>query len=196
MISAAVLLAAIDWTKWSAIGTLAAATATVLLALATFWLVLMTKRAVEVTRKGLDDEWGREWARQRPLVYPYTPVEWAQGHQPRKTVLLLKNGGRGPALNVRGAVTATSHDEQYTRAIVAGTIAAGDSLEARIEAPGIDDWSTASGVLSYSDLAGGDYEARFEFELGPGDELSVTIHEATHVTPASRSLEVPGNPPS
>ena len=75
-----------------------------------------------------------------------------------------------------------SDGKSYERAIVAGTIAAGDLFEARIEEPGIEDWSTASGVILYSELAGGNYEGRFECSLGPGNELVVTVHDPVHTT--------------
>lgn len=181
------LLAAIDWTKWSAIGSLAAAAATTLVAAVTLWLVTATRGMVSAAKRGLDDDWAREWAGQRPVVYPLTSVEWAQGHIPRKTVLPLKNGGRGPALNVHGTITAGPGEARYERAIIAGTIAAGDLLEARIEEPGIHDWTTASGVLRYSDLVGGSYESGFACSLASGSELMVTVDEQVHTPPAASS---------
>jgi hypothetical protein len=180
------VLAATDWTKWSAIGSLLAAGATTLVAGVTLWLVTATRGMVGAAKKGLEDDWAREWAAQRPVVYPLASVEWAQGHIPRKTVLPLKNGGRGPALNVHGAVTAGVGEGRYERAIIAGTIAAGDVLEARVEEPGIHDWSTASGVLRYSDLVGGTYESGFGCSLSSGGELMVNVDEQVH-TPATPS---------
>ena len=175
------MLAATNWTEWSAVGSLAAAVATLILAIVTLGLVFVTKRMVNAAKKGLDDEWSREWAAQRPVVYPLSSEEWAHGLRPRKLILPLKNGGRGPALNVEGVIAAVSNGKSYERAIVAGTIAAGDLFEARIERPGIHDWSGATGVISYSDLAGGHYEGRFECSLGPGKELVVTVHDPAHV---------------
>jgi hypothetical protein len=84
------LPAAIDWTKWSAIGSLAAAAATMLVAAVTLWLVTATRGMVTAAKKGLDDDWAREWAAQRPVVYPLASTEWAQGHIPRKTVFPLR----------------------------------------------------------------------------------------------------------
>lgn len=180
------LLAAIDWTKWSAIGSLTAAVATTLVAAVTLWIVTATRSMVSAAKKGLDDDWAREWAAQRPVVYPLASVEWAQGHIPRKTVLPLKNGGRGPALNVHGTVAAGPGDARYERGIIAGTIAAGDLFEARIEGPGIHDWNDARGVLRYSDLVGGSYESGFTCSLASGSELMVTVDEQVH-TPAAPS---------
>jgi hypothetical protein len=51
-----VLVAAIDWTKWSAIGSLVAAVATVLVAMVTLGLVIVTRGIVNATKKGLKDE--------------------------------------------------------------------------------------------------------------------------------------------
>lgn len=180
------LQAAVNWTKWSAIGSLLAAGATTLVAGVTLWLVTVTRGMVGAAKKGLDDDWAREWAAQRPVVYPLATAEWTQGHIPRKTLLPLKNGGRGPALNVSGTVTAGIGETRYQRAIIAGTIAAGDLFEARIEEPGVQDWTTASGVLRYSDLVGGSYESGFTCSLSSGGELIVTVDEQMH-TPAAPS---------
>src|SRR4051812_5274810 len=53
-----------------------------------------------VTWTEVGNGWAREWAAQRPLVYPRVPVETFGGGGP--THLKLMNGGRGPAINVRG----------------------------------------------------------------------------------------------
>jgi hypothetical protein len=139
----------------------------------------------------MGDEWAREWARQRPVVYPLALRAWAyrEAGGPYEVigsarVLPLKNGGRGPALNVTGEVSATSPDgTQYECQILGGTIAAGDLFDARIVPhPGIQHWGTATGVIRYSDLVGGLYEARFEFSLTDGNELALLVHEARHST--------------
>lgn len=172
---------------------------------ATFWFALVSllvaiggavvnARAIrreETDRKEqIDAEWAREWAAQRPLVYPLALAEWAYASEGTRyrggnaRVLPLKNGGRGPALSVRGTVTATSpQGASYEREILAGTIAAGDLLDARIAPhPGVQHWNGAAGTLCYRDLAGTEYETRFECSHGPGNELVVTAHEQT-VTP-------------
>ena len=176
------LVAAVDWVKWSAIGSLAAAVATLLVALVTLGLVIVTRGMVSAAKKGLEDDWSREWAAQRPVVYPLASAEWTKGEIPRKTLLPLKNGGRGPALNVTGTILAESGDKQYERAIIGGTIAAGEILDARIEEPGIEDWSTARGILHYSDLATGDYEGRFSCSRGPGSELVLAVDDPGHTS--------------
>jgi hypothetical protein len=142
-------------------------------------------------KQQIDDEWAREWAAQRPLVYPVVLREWAyagEGTNYRlgnKRVLPLKNGGRGPALNVRGVVTALSPESTtYECELLAGTIAAGDFLDARlVPHPGVINWLGASGTLRYSDLVGGEYETRFDFAQNPHGEIAVTVHEQSTVSP-------------
>ncbi len=142
--------------------------------------------------------WAREWAAQRPLVYPITEREWVyalaggryQGGNAR--VLALKNGGRGPALNVRGIVTAVSAEgKDYVREILAGTIATGDFLDARLAPdPGVENWVGAHGAVQYFDLAGNTWETRFEFgEVAPG-EIVVTADEPTIVAKTVRTPDV------
>src|SRR5438874_11929561 len=50
------------------------------------------------SRKAISDEWAREWAAQRPVVYPVLDQLASGGTS--KPYLPPKNGGRGPALNV------------------------------------------------------------------------------------------------
>jgi len=142
-------------------------------------------------KRQFDDEWAREWASQRPVVYPLALFEWTHRsgryELPGNARLLpLKNGGRGVALEVKGEMTATTPDgTSYSRELLAGPIAAGDLLDARIAPnPGIEHWQHATGVIRYRDLAGGAYETRFESSLGAGGELVLTVHEQTHLTDA------------
>jgi hypothetical protein len=142
--------------------------------------------------------WAREWAAQRPLVYPIIERAWVyasagsryQGGNAR--VLALKNGGRGPALNVRGTISAISADGKgYECEILAGTIASGDLLDARIAPdPGVENWVGAHGAVQYVDLVGNTWETRFEFgEEAPG-EIAVTTHEPTVVATTARTPDV------
>jgi hypothetical protein len=87
-------------------------------------------------RSAIKDAWAREWAAQRPIVYPLALHAWVSRQSPydgayRANLLPLKNGGRGPALNVRGTLVVSKQDGDHEREIVAGTIAAGDLLDAR-----------------------------------------------------------------
>jgi hypothetical protein len=145
----------------------------------------------------LDDAWAREWAAQRPEVYPLLERDWVYGANVgpyasgNSRVLPLKNGGKGPALNVRGEVIAVSLGNTYTREIIAGTIASGDLFDARIVPhPGVRDWQEAKGVLRYTDLAGGFYTGHFEFTQAEGNELVAVVHETEHQTPAEHLLRV------
>jgi len=156
---------------------------------------LVNRRAIlseQTDRKQeIDDAWAREWAAQRPVVYPLALPEWAYRSAGSRyavagngRLLPLKNGGRGPALDVRGEVTASTPDgTEYSCEILASPIAADDLLDARIVPhPGIQHWENARGVIRYKDLAGGSYETRFRRSLGPGSELVLTVDEQTHVT--------------
>ena len=158
------------WGGWSAlvaIGTLA-------LAGATGWLGLQSKR-------GVDDAWAREWAAQRPIVYPHPLRDWAYASEGspyrlgNQKVLPIKNGGRGPALDVRGEVhTRDPRDNvAYSRTIIAGTIAPGDLFDSRIvPQPGIQHWLGAVGVLRYHDLVGNEWQTRFRVVEAPGNEMA------------------------
>jgi hypothetical protein len=164
---------------WIALGSL-------LVALGSLGVALGGYRA---NRRAISDEWAREWAAQRPVVYPLALRAWANREvggpyevSGNGRVLPLKNGGRGPALNVSGEVTATTASgTRYERQIIAGTIAAGDLFDARIVPhPGIEHWGTAKGAIRYGDLAGGFYESRFECSHAPGGELVMVVHDPTH----------------
>jgi hypothetical protein len=172
-------------TDWIAIGSLIVAFGSLAVALGGY----------RATKRAISDEWAREWAAQRPVVYPLVLRAWAyrEGGGPYEVsgnarVLPLKNGGRGPALNVNGEVTAATPDgTRYERKLIAGTIAAGDLFDARVVPhPGIENWGTAEGVIRYGDLAGGLYEVRFECSLGPGSELVMIVHDPTHSPASSR----------
>jgi hypothetical protein len=72
--------------------------------------------------KAIDDAWSFEWASQRPVVYPVL-----SGVVSGSTALPLKNGGRGPALNVVAELEYRNQDGKPDGAWrrVVGTIAAG-----------------------------------------------------------------------
>jgi hypothetical protein len=137
-------------------------------------------------RKTIDDAWTREWAAQRPVVYPVLLDEWLSGSAAyqgggEKRLLPLKNGGRGPALNVRGDLTVTAENADHVHQILANTIAAGDLLNARLVPPCVapTEWSSARGAITFRDLAEGTYEQSFDFTKGPHGELEVSLQEQT-----------------
>ncbi len=155
-----------------------------------YWTNRNAIRREEVHRKEqIETEWAREWAAQRPVVYPVALPDWAYAQEGSRyrtgnaRVLPLKNGGRGPALNVRGSVIATGSDATaYERELEAGTIAAGDLLDARLRQPGVQHWGSAKGVLRYSDLAGTEYETHFKGSLNIGNEIVLTVQEPVVVS--------------
>jgi hypothetical protein len=135
-------------------------------------------------KQQIEDEWTREWAAQRPLVYPLALRDWAYASEGTRYrlgnsgVLPLKNAGRGPALNVHGRVTTRAPDgTTYACDLAPASIAAGELLDGRlIPQPGIKHWLGASGLIEYADLAGTQYETRFDFPEGPHGEITVDVH--------------------
>jgi hypothetical protein len=143
----------------------------------------------------IEAEWAREWAAQRPVVYPVGLPEWAYASEGspyrggNAMLLPIKNGGRGPALNVHGEISVAPPESQpYERTVLAGTIAAGDLLDARVVPyPGVHHWLHADGVLRYSDLAGTDWETRFEMTAGPDNSIVVTSEEPKPLSPEAKA---------
>jgi hypothetical protein len=129
--------------------------------------------------------WASEWARQQPVVYPVLTPAWLNptGTNPVDVYLPLKNGGRGPALNVSGVITETGYDEPPHTRIAAVTIAAGDMVNARLLAPGVRYWSGAEGKLEYTDLVGGSYETPFTINKDPSGEWEVRVGGTIHTAP-------------
>jgi hypothetical protein len=159
-----------------------------LIGLAGFLVNWRQIRAERADRKEQSEaEWAREWAAQRPLVYPLPLREWVMATDgppyfgSNAMSIPLKNGGRGPALDVHVAVEARSQPDGawYQRETLRATIAAGDLFNARISPnPGIQHWIGSKGVVRYRDLAGGWYETPFEGVPGPGGEIDLRVGEA------------------
>ena len=150
-------------------------------------------------KQELSDAWAREWAAQRPVVYPVPLPEWtyaSEGSAYRlgnARVLPIKNGGRGPAFGVHGEVhTRDPRDGiAYDRQILAGTLGVGDALDARlVPHPGIQHWLGAVGVLRYHDLVGDEWQTRFRVVEGPGNEMSFEINPPV-TTAAAGEPELP-----
>lgn len=168
------------WGGWSAlvaIGTLGLAGATV-------WLGFQAKKEVS-------DAWAREWAAQRPEVYPLLTLDWTSMRREtpyftrRGQLLPLKNGGRGPALNLRGKLRGVYGGQEYTYEIIAGTIAPDELLDARIIPP-VRGWPDIEGEIEYEDLVGGKYKGRFSLSVVEGtSELVVTTLPTEHLTRAA-----------
>jgi len=139
-------------------------------------------------KKAIDDAWAFEWAAQRPVLYPVLSQMTAN------PVLPVKNAGRGPALNVVAEIE--YHDDAGKLdghwAFGFGAVAVGDIESAGIGPSVAPPWHGVSGVLRYSDLAGGEYETPFRFSPGSRGGLQLTVDEQQHKT----SAEVKGGEPS
>src|SRR5262249_4752507 len=153
--------------------------------------------------RAIGDAWTREWAAQRPVVYPVPLDEWLSGHggayqaSSNSRLFPLKNGGRGPALNVVGVLTVTSGNNTTEHQILASTIAAGDLFNARLAPPSSwpTDWAKACGAITYGDLAAGSYKQGFTFTKGPSGELELMLDEPTQSPgSAAHSLGVSESP--
>lgn len=171
----------VSWSTVALIVSLALSAASLLVAFGGFML----------NRRAIGDEWAREWAAQRPVVYPLALHEWThalgegryRGGNAR--LLPLKNGGRGPALDVQGEIQCVSEPDKtpYTRQILAAPIAAGDLFDAELTPhPGVVHWLGAEGVIRYRDLAGGSYETRFSCAAGPNGEITLRVSDPVSVS--------------
>ena len=108
----------------------------------------------------------------RPVVYPNCTHEFTSGTSPpydvyRLHLLPLKNGGPGIALNVRGVCFVPGSPEIRIE-IAGGTIAAGDTLDARLETPLSSGWNGVKGMVRYEDIEGQLWGTQFTFGRGGG----------------------------
>src|SRR4051794_1491895 len=68
-------------------------------------------------KQQISDEWAKEWAAQRPVVYPLPTQSWASPLDgppyfgSNAKLVPLMNGGRGPALNVHGEIQCRSQSD-------------------------------------------------------------------------------------
>lgn len=125
-------------------------------------------------KKAMEDAWAREWAAQQPLVYPRLPSNRGAGSGP---YLKLKNGGRGPALNVVGKLTYRHGAHEPWGEVSTGALAAGDEEVVEIAGPReTPPWPFISGELRYQDLVGGLYVTPFVIETArDGESLTLTF---------------------
>lgn len=79
-----------------------------------------------------------------------TPMEWTNGLD-RERGILLRNGGNGPAFDVKGEVRFV---EGTVRQIIESTLAAGDTELCRLDGPipVHEQWVEAVGSVEYRDL--------------------------------------------
>jgi len=161
-----------------AVWSLIVAGISVAIALAGFVVNAAAIRGEQSDRKqAIGDAWAREWAAQRPVVYPLA------GDKLVGTRLPLKNGGKGPALNVAVDLEYDNKGKlESLGRITAGNIAAGD-VENAVSGLGLmPAWHLISGQITCTDLAGGRYTTPFKFAQGPRGELELTVGEQLHTT--------------
>lgn len=139
----------------------------------------------------LDAFWASEWAAQRPVVFPVLLPEWTSRrpngrYHSNSHLIPLKNGGRGPALNVRGRVSVSAGGGRAHRCgVVAGPIAPGDLLDAQMATVPPNAWTEIRGVLEYQDLVDKCYETVFEFTRGHGGEPLLKVELRDKQVPES-----------
>jgi hypothetical protein len=189
------MLAAFNGTwDWTAIGTLALAAVTLLLAGATFWMVVLTRRSLTQTKDEIALSRREVEEAHRPVLVPYQrsgsqlvfrggtiPVSGgphvsendpSRPDVPRYSVAFLpvENVGAGPALNVRGTFTGprgTGTARFPTEAVAVG----GQGIVA------FENWDgdsmtftgndpPVSAVIEYDDVAGRTHRTNVTFDAG------------------------------
>jgi hypothetical protein len=90
--------------------------------------------------------------------------------------VMLSNAGAGPAINIRGGL--------YWHGGIGGgwqvvptSIGAGEHIPTALETyPGQEvKWAEAEGYVSYSDLAGTEWQTRFRYRQNSAGQLSVEV---------------------
>jgi len=177
-----------DLEAWAPAAEWGVALGTILLAIATF---VVARRArdeaaavrdeAEQVREQITLQRDEAAERLRPCVYPVTPPEWAYARGEfegqRDRLLLVKNGGKGIALEAGGHISwRDEHGNAIRTELVAGPIGPSDELVARlVPHPGVLRWTDATGTLIFKDASGLEYQTRFGFEVAPGNEIRVRI---------------------
>jgi hypothetical protein len=184
------------------------------------WNARAIRREQRDRKEALSDAWAREWGAQHALVCPHLPADYISGradtrYESGDLLLPLKNGGRGPAFNVRGVLTTRNGDgPPVERRILAGIIAAGECLDARLDPPlqlpalgggplPADYLAGANGFVQYQDLAqtltsgDGSWVTRFHFVSVSRREIDFVIdameQEAADLPVAAPSASIPGD---
>lgn len=115
----------------------------------------------------------------RPVVVPSTPLDWVlgtgvyAGMEKTKSSVLLVNCGNGPALNTHGVLYWEHRGSGISagRKFYAGSIAAGETLGARMSVPYVAGLAHAVGYVRFLDLAGDEWATEFRYGLGDGNQL-------------------------
>jgi hypothetical protein len=109
-------------------------------------------------------------------------MEWTNGLD-RERGILLRNGGNGPAFNVKGEVRFV---EGTVRQIIESTLAAGDTELCRLDGPipVHEQWVEAVGSVEYRDLTTTNRGTDFHFHDAEG-RLFVRVQQVTYDEPIS-----------
>ena len=166
--------------RWAPLADWGVAGGTFLLALATAWLAKQARkeaRSVAQESVAVADQVSLQREQMQaatvPNVYPFG------NDGSRVAVLLLKNGGPGLALNVRGAVffrAPPTSSNRMSYEVAAGTIASGDAIDARLEHTLPHGWEGVEGFVEYDDTLGRVWTTHFRFGHARGNQL-VGFHE-------------------
>jgi hypothetical protein len=184
-IQAADLLFVTQWDKWTAIGTIAAAAATLFLALVTLWLVVQTRAELTIERHRIE-------AAQRPRVFPAPPTAWTDGadeYAGRWPQLLpVKNGGPGVALNVRLRLQWPPPSGIFVQSVTTN-LAPGDFTDLRLDwgATPNTDWNNITGKLTYEDVVGALWQTEFRVFVEHDRYRYIELYETRLLTRAGRT---------
>ena len=139
-----------DWLdRWAPLAEWGVAIGTILLAGATVFLAHRVRQQVKVESEQLT-------AAYQPLVLPF-------GYNPDSPFVHIQNAGKGPAINIRGALywLGTAGGASSFHPVV---LAAGANSTALVLGQGIDvNWTNARGFFRYFDLTGAESQTHFEF---------------------------------
>ena len=160
------------------------AAAVLMLALATFVLarrVSEEAHAVSMQSAALAEQVALQLDRSEhaaaPLVYPVVTPQWTPGAR-RRDWLLVRNGGLGPALSVRGTVRwkADETQEVHTALLESGALGPGEERWYRLAQPGIENWHRARGEIDFTAIDGRRWQALFSVQVEPGEIAVLRVH--------------------
>jgi hypothetical protein len=161
---------ATDWAEWTAIGTLIAAGAAIVLGAVTAWLVVTTRRMVSQAGQEIAIERQRIDAATKPRVFPAPTGNWGNDNvyvtDPAdwwRNFFPVTNGGPGVALNVKAQLRRTPVKDLFADTMPT-SLGPGESRDLVIgrRDGGIDQWPPQiEGALYYNDVSGALWETNF-----------------------------------
>jgi hypothetical protein len=173
-----------NWDRWVAIGTL-------LLALATFALAAITFVMARHARSSVRIQESQLVAAQRPYVYPVINERWLPDAVATNPYVVLKNGGAGPAFNVKGAIYWTN-GAGGASSLAQTALAAGEDESVRVLGEGIRvDFNNARGYVRYTDSTGRGWQTHFRYTGTAGLIVSGTLNVEILVSDATDALGEP-----